>query len=527
MNLSVILADDERVIIRGLKKLIDWDKLGLTFVGEVYKGDTLLKEIMEQSPDIVITDISMPGLNGIEVLKQIRDMGLQTKVIFISAYREFSYAKDALSYGAVDYLIKPIDRKKLEQILITTVNDIHKASKLEMNNNRLQHYEVKHKRQMIEDFLENLTEERKLSYMPELVHELESGEPNARFSVIAVEADHSSKHSGSWQEGERKLLYFAIQNIMEDLIPERTVGWTVTNRMYLYMVLRHGVDFDVEELASQFHTNINRYLKLSVTIGIGTSETLRTIPESYNKAKLNVSYKFFLGVNRIINVSSPLTVPARQGMDREKLEKEVLKALIAANDNGSIPILEDWLILITSLTWGNRDYALNLGNSLLNKALRELPLQSMDLESEGQRYVRQLNECETLDEMGDFLRNELGHLQARTHQKGINKEAMQIIQVKSYIDEHYQEEINLDTMATQFYMNPSYFSTFFKKHTGQNFKQYVTEIRMKHAMLMLTHTDAMLYEIAEKVGYNNARQFSELFKKTYGTLPNDYRKNRE
>jgi two-component system response regulator YesN len=525
MILSVMMADDERVIIRGLKKLIDWDRLGLTLIGEVYKGDALLKGIIEHTPDIVITDISMPGLNGIEVLKELRKLGLQTKVIFISAYREFSYAKDALSYGAVDYLIKPIDRKKLDQLLITTVNDIHESSALEMNNNRLLHYEVKHKRQMIEDFLENLTEEKKLSYRPELVRELEGDELSACFSVIVVEVDHSSKHSGSWLGDERKLIYFAIQNIMEDLIPQRAVGWTITNRSYLYMVLRHEQAFDVAKLAAQFHRSINHYLKLSVTIGIGTPEALGQIPKSYNQAKLNLSYKFFLGVNRMITSSSLQSVPNRIEVERDKLERELLKGLRSLHNDSKPVRLEDWLQLITSLAWGNRDYALNLGNSLLLKALHEFSIQSANIELEEQRYVQQLNECETLEEMNDFIQSELKLLQMKAHQRGISKEALQMLQVKAYIDEHYQEEINLGTMAARFYMNPSYFSTFFKKHTGQNFKPYVTEIRMKHAMQLLTQTDAMLYEIAENVGYNNARQFSELFKKTYGTLPNDYRKS--
>src|SRR5690606_15203087 len=129
--------------------------------------------------------------------------------------------------------------------LSTTANDLHEASKSAADNDRLQHYEIQHKRQMIKDFLENLTEEKKLSYISDLIDELEGDEPNARFSVIAVEADHSSRHAGSWKKGERKLIYFAIQNIMEDLIFERTVGWTITSRTYLYTVLRHNESFDI------------------------------------------------------------------------------------------------------------------------------------------------------------------------------------------------------------------------------------------------------------------------------------------
>ncbi|WP_438351522.1 response regulator [Paenibacillus sp. FA6] len=522
--LRVLMADDERVILRGLKKLINWEKLGLSCIGEVYRGDTLLKEIVEHTPDIVITDISMPGMNGIEVLKSLRNLGIQTKVIFISAYREFSYAQEALSYGAVDYLIKPIDPYKLEQILIKTVTSISEVNKIDMISSQFQHYEVKLKKQKIIDFLENLTEEKKLSDMPDVIHELNRGNHNAIFSVIAIEADHIKGDMGSCVEWRRKLLYFAIKNVIEELVPIGVEGWAISNRIYLYMVLKHDQDFDIEDLASQFHSHIGRLLKTSVSIGIGTPGSLRDIPESYEEAKIGINYKFFLGVNGLISYSSIPTIKEKKEMDREKLEKDLLKALYSTISEIPTSLLDIWEETIKCLAWGNRDYAINLSVSMLNKALREMPSEVIELESEELRYMLQLNECETFEEMNRYFRNELGMLQMKIHQKGSGKEVQQITQVKSYIDEHYQEEISLETMAVRFYMNPYYFSVFFKKHTGQNFKAYVTEIRMKHAMQMLIETDDMLYRIAENVGYHNARQFSELFKKYYGILPNEYRK---
>jgi two-component system response regulator YesN len=525
--LSVILADDEPVILRGLTKLIDWEKLGLTLIGEAHKGDDLLKAIIEHTPDIVITDISMPGMTGIDVLKQLKKLGIQSKVIFISAYREFSYAQDALSYGAVDYLIKPIDRKKLVQILLKTVTDISEVSKMDINNSRLQQYEVKQKRQTIVDFLEKLTEENKLSNIPDMVHELAGDDPNVRFSVIAVEADHNSKHTGSWLPGERKLLYFAIQNIMEELIPSEAAGWAISNRSYLYMVLKHNKALNIDELASQFHKNIGQFLKLSITIGIGTLRTLERIPESYSEAKNCVSYKFFLGTNRLISYSSIPSSLVRKGTDRDKIEKELFKDLVSMHNEFPSSLLDDWLETVKVLSWGNRDYTVNLCNAMLIRALRELSPAGFEIESEELRFTQQLNEYETYHEVSSFIYNELKLLQMKVHNKGGSKDSGLIIQMKTYIDEHYEDEINLETMATRFYMNPYYFSNFFKKQTGQNFKQYVTEVRMKYALEMLNQTDDMFYEIAEKVGYHNARQFSEIFKKYYGMLPNEYRRSLE
>ncbi len=106
---------------------------------------------------------------------------------------------------------------------------------------------------------------------------------------------------------------------------------------------------------------------------------------------------------------------------------------------------------------------------------------------------------------------------------GGGKEAQQMKFVKEYIEQHYSENITLESIASIVFMNPYYFSSFFKKHTNENFKQYVTDIRMKQAVKLLLQTDLMVYEIAEQVGYNNARQFSDMFKKSYGKLPQEYK----
>lgn len=107
--------------------------------------------------------------------------------------------------------------------------------------------------------------------------------------------------------------------------------------------------------------------------------------------------------------------------------------------------------------------------------------------------------------------------------KAGGKEMPQLMQVKAYVEEHYAENITLESTASLVYMNPYYFSSFFKKHTGQNFKSYLTEVRMGHALRLLLQSDLMVYEIAELVGYNNARHFSDMFKKKYGKLPQEYK----
>lgn len=127
-SIRVLLADDEPVILRGLK-LISWEKLGLTIVGEASDGIELKQQIEDCDPDLIISDISMPGYTGIDIIREIHEAGRAVKVIFISAYQEFTYARQALQYGALDYLVKPVNKNQLEQVVSKAVSLFVKKQK--------------------------------------------------------------------------------------------------------------------------------------------------------------------------------------------------------------------------------------------------------------------------------------------------------------------------------------------------------------------------------------------------------------
>jgi two-component system response regulator YesN len=148
----------------------------------------------------------------------------------------------------------------------------------------------------------------------------------------------------------------------------------------------------------------------------------------------------------------------------------------------------------------------------------------VSLNTDDQRRLgQQLNDCETFDGVGQCMRETVFLTESALKGQIGNKEKQQILQAKAYIEEHYAEDIGLERIAALVFMNPNYFSSLFKKHTGQNFKTYLTEVRMKHALRLLQQTDLMVYEVAEKVGYRNARQFSDMFKKRFGKLPGEFR----
>ncbi|WP_019909110.1 response regulator [Paenibacillus sp. HW567] len=523
--LTVHLADDEPVILRGLRKLLDWDRLGLQIIGESRNGEDLMRAIELSSPHLVITDIAMPRMDGIEVLKQIRSRGLPTKVVFISAYREFSYAQDALSYGAAGYLIKPVSRPKLEEIVLKAIAGIHNDSLQVMNEKKLRELELQQQHISLLEDLRKFVEEKTNVPNSEMITAVGGDDPAAAFSVLAIDPDLSRAAAGRWGEGQRRLLFFAIQNIIEETLGDREIHWTFLNEGRFYVIVRHAPLQEMDEMVWTIHRHINDYVKQEVTVCVSGEGSLLQLPQLYRHCSSAIDYRYFAGTNRIFSCHSLPQTPWGSAIDREKTEKALQRELFAPSGD-PVPTLDRLLDEIRRLSWGKRSYAVSLCNTLMIKLLRGLRPKEDEWQSDEEQEVFYcLQACATLDETFGWMRSRIRA--ARSELEGGTKDSRLIIEIKRYIDENYQMEINLETMAARFFMNPYYFSSFFKKHTGQNFKLYLTEVRMREATHLLLHSDAMLYEIAEKTGFTNARQFSEIFKKYYGALPNDYRLSRK
>lgn len=402
--IRVIIADDEPVILRGLKKLLNWDALGIEIIGEAKDGNSAVRMVLEKQPDILISDVCMPGKNGIEVLKLIKENNLHTKVIFLSGYQEFSYVRDALTYGAVDYILKPIDKFLLENTLNKTIKIITEENDELRVRSRLSNYEKGDRSNQIQKYLGEITEGTFVKdNLAEEIEVLGINKEEKYFSVLSMEIDDVHFNSKNLAEKEVQLLKFSIFNTVEQILNQVGKGIVFNKGNYICIVISHDeknsfIKF-LSSLVDKIKENIKNSNNQNVTIGIGEIVTgMDQIPKSYGTSIHDINYKYSLG-----------------------------------NDSA-------------------------------------------------------------------------------------------ISRVKYYIEENYKSNITLETVANISFMNAYYFSSFFKKHTGENFKDYLTKVRMEKAIKVLMSSDKKTYEIAEMVGFSDAKHFSEIFKKYYGKNPMEYKK---
>jgi two-component system response regulator YesN len=523
--IRIVLADDEPIIIKGLRKLIDWEAYGMQIVGQADDGNQLMQCIEELQPDIVISDISMPHRSGIDIIKEIKERDLPVKVIFISAYQEFSYARDAVAYGAIDYLLKPVVKQKLENVLEKTRSLISLHHEEERRKGKLQLLEKKTRHEELQDALIEMTSGN-LSPHAKAYQDTEARFKGPLYSVSMIEIDRLRDKSERWNEKEMKLIEFAIGNILQETITDAGNGYVFMKRNHYVIVASHEDAESAHLLADDIKNKIETFLKLKISIAISQPiDSMAKLAAAYREAEHALQTKFFVGPNRLLRYIAP---DPGQAFNQELYEQQwvIIRSMTTKPWDEIHNELAEWLNLIRKETYGNRSLAVSTCFSSVVFIIQELVKGDVHIAKHvmtKSELQSMLDDYESFDELSSAIVNMFEQMHTEMGKEPGGKDKSVLAKVKQHIDEHYADEITLESMASIVYMNPYYFSSFFKKHTGQNYKQYVTEVRMANAARLLVHTDLMIYEVAEQVGYNNARHFSDMFKKQFGKLPNDYR----
>ncbi|PAF32595.1 response regulator [Paenibacillus sp. 7516] len=524
--IKLLLADDEPIILRGLKKLISWEQLGIRIVAEANDGIELRDLIARHNPQLIISDISMPGGSGIDVITELNEQGYSGKVIFISAFQEFGYARQAIQLGALDYLVKPINKIQLERVVGKAVSMIRETSDGERNKKMLNYYEGKNRVNTIEQLLDGLLDgdTNTLADLTQLGVIVVS----RWITVCVLEMDDYAATS-RWEERERYLVNFAVSNIIRETLDQESMkgkGLLIQKEGLFTILVQHEEKDYPLQLVQDLRHKIQQYLKLSVSCGVGTSMAgMEKAEETYREALKALHSKFFMGTNQVIRYGETLTEANNENRPITVLQSNLVKALTTMEREKIEPLIKELLEQIRIQAGNNKNLALTGVYNAVLTLIQELEKFGGELERYQGGLLERWNDCLSYADVAQEVVAILTEMQQKLASKAPGKERALLTKVKSHIEENYDSNITLESMAALVYMNSYYFSSFFKKHTGQNFKNYVTEVRMSHALKLLMETELMVYEIADRVGYNNVRHFSDMFKKKYGKVPQDYRQS--
>lgn len=527
---TVLIADDEQLICELLKKIIDWDALGLCLIGEQYNGKELYHAIVEEHPDIVITDISMPQMDGIELIGKIRRENIPCHFVIVSGYRQFEYAHNALKYDVEDYILKPVDADELNSALKKLTA---KITDLE-NQTENKPAPGEDKRLLKRFFLNNGIQElvQKGLSLQEIRKEYGIRFQEGLFQIIYVKSD-IMEQTQDYVENSSSIqnkISATFQNMFQDIC-------TCILEDQSFDLIKIGINYPAEN-ENRIYNKIKEYFEhiqnfadlfigYQLTIGVGEPYAHpEGFAESEKEAHAAIGSRIVLGCDRIIywkNLNQPRSIMEEserkellRGLEKsfELLEterfKEQIKAMFhfvrKAFSSGAlfellIEILELFLQTEDRLFAGklNEDYVRKQYMYGLRSAVSLLTLQEA-----------------VIKPISDAMENLVSIVEQQ------NKKPVRL--AFAYVEENYAKQIHLEDVAVYIGLNPVYFSNIFKKETGENFTDYLTSYRMKIAKELLRNTNDSIHEISGKTGYQDTRYFSKLFKKSVGIKPSEYRR---
>lgn len=495
-KIKMIIADDEPIITAGIQKLVDCKALGIEIAGQYTDGKSALKGIIEHRPDIVLLDISMPGMTGVEILKECHLLELPSRIIFISGFQDFEYAKAGIQYGAVDYLMKPIIRDEL-------LSAISKGMNL-LEQDRL--YDLKAEKEEKTKEYKGLLPLDEGYYLPAYVE------------ILQQEEDIQMK----------KLVRFSVLSFIEEYLEKKNQGIAFKKNEDILVVFKGLEQKEGKEAAIELSTEVFNHIGCSLGIIVGTAvEHMSGIPIVFQRCLYLKEYFFFADQMYIpvLLEGEKIFTPYESNDHFLQIRSQMIDMIIAQDEMNFRKSFEQFVKASCRMSDGKKEDAFFyfcsavriLDEKFQNLALARPVYDEKELLGKG-RACRSYLELQTV-----FLGIMMEYFE-KLKVNMVSNNNKDFLKAKIYIDKHYDENLTLDVLAKEIHMNPYYFSSFFKKNAGENFKDYVSRVRVQHAVSLLVSTDMKAYEIAMRVGFSDARVFSENFQRIYHETPNAYRK---
>lgn len=536
-EIKVFLVEDEMVIRRGIKNSIDWEKEGYIFCGEASDGELAYPMIIKEKPDILITDIRMPFMDGLELCKLVKKELPNIKILILSGYDEFDYAKEAIRLGVTEYLLKPISSGKLLEAL----NGVSESIRREKEDKDLV-------RKYMEEMREN-TEHEKQKFFEQMI---------AGNLSMADALETGKKYEMNLSAGMYNLLLFRFTLGEENRKSGELLGEAeyaiekLTERLEYVFEFQRGVEGwafllmadneeqmseRVKELSKDLEEIMKNYSTIAYFGGIGQPVArLRELEESFREAERALAARFTMELNRIISVEDIRMAQNVDTLDDIEItsfgEIEKTRTMLEKFlNNGAEDEIDEFVdVYINELPEENlksvlmRQYIIMDAYIVMMSFCEKIEGIEGEMQAQSEELKNSMKTIQTLEEIKNYIRMLLKKI-IGVRDTISGRRYSDIIEIaKDQIRKTYMsDEISLNTIAAEVGMSPSYFSSIFSKEMGKTFVEYLTEIRMGRAKELLMCSSMKTSEIGYEVGYKDPHYFSYIFKKTQNCTPKEFR----
>ena len=523
---KVMLVDDEEAVRQAIEKKLKWEEIGFEVIAAAENGEEALELAEKLMPDVVMTDIKMPFMDGLTLCRKLKESQRGTRIVIFSGFDEFEYAREAIKLDVAEYILKPIDSEELRDVFVRIKKDLDAEIDEKRNQEKLYEYYHKSLPIMKEQFMVGLIEGKIPDELIEEMNRSYEVHLDAAYYAVAV----FRIDMGEQAMERRSLLNLSLKQIIDENTRRKA---DIRSFLYLDMVavimLLNGTADLHEEIQEmdQVCKGAKRLLEVNVTAGIGqVVSELGDMANSYKGAVDAVDYRVLLEPNQAIYIRDIQPAVNRDFVLDDQDIQKVTKAVKLGkkqevreavgnlmdkfkNSNISLHRYQVALMeLVTELLKLGRAYHLNL---------EEIFGGNMD-------FYREIANFDSLDSLEEWLYNVCINFRSLIRQEQTDSTKLLTEKAKQFIQEHYTDsKLSVEMLCQHLNVSATYFSTIFKKETGQSFVMYLTNVRMEAALELLNNTQDKTYVIAGKVGYMEPNYFSYVFRKQFGMSPTKYR----
>lgn len=527
--MKIMITDDEIQIRKGLRMKVEWEEEGFHIVAEASNGQEALDILKRSEIDIVITDVRMPIMDGMEFVKRCHIEHSNVKVIVLSGYSDYEYVRSSMIEGVKDYLLKPVAPDELVDVLKRVRTEIEVEKKNQIESDRMSQLVHSQLEEMREQYLLHLVKEEwsELNMAIERLHQLRLEDftnKNIQVQFLTVEIRGSDAYPNQLKE-----LWLPFRMMCREISKRHEGTYTFYDTSYANMMhfIIHSVDSEQFIPSTYLVKDVQRYVKefmgLETVIGIGNVVTgLTEFKNGYISALLSWSQSQLGSHSQVIEGTVNKAMHNFSPDSEKKLINSIenvnykafknnMDLILGEKNNQSIMtfsiVANRVLFLLGSLA---RKYDTDTVG--INKAIWNCQQKIWELNSHN-RVIDQLN----------HLANSI--IRKVNESRCSSNGSVIVENVRRYLDKHYANEISLTALSEQFHINSAYLSEMFKNHIGQNFSDYLINLRMNNAQALLKDRQLKIIDVAYLVGFSNSGYFSTVFKKYYGQTPVEFRKS--
>lgn len=533
--MKLLIVDDDDIIRAVIKNMVNEEKLGFDAVEEAENGQEAIEKALKVLPDIIITDIRMPGTDGLSFIEETRPVLKDSKFIILSGYDDFGFAQKAIKFGVCEYLLKPYSRDEMVALLknyVSIINNENELKVLSQNIKKLYYSNIDNlKDRMIDAALEKkaLNAANLLNRINDIAGVDLRGELYLLLYVDIDRKDSVCRETYSFDAG---LMTFAVKNIVGELTAEACPGVTFINQKNAIVSILsfNGKKQDFEAkarfLSEKIRYMIKKFLKHSVTICTGsTFKNFEDISNAYLELQNAVLLKLFKGYDCTLKSSMLVTRDAEFNIDTAVLES-ILQCIINVDEvklNFEIEKLFSYIAGSYNLSPLSVKKAFSKLVVYIYNGVNGLGINVDPLYGEDIGCWNAISQTEVLNDLKNWVKNFLHSVSETVKLKREDRKGKNTTIAVEYIKDNYSKNFTLEDIAEMVHLNPNYFSELFKKEVGMNFVDYVSKVRVEVAKKLLSEGKRKIGEVAVEVGYRNPDYFCKVFKKVTGESPKNYR----